>query len=224
MTDADKVQYPRRGNGFSRSLGKGFLQMFGWRLTTDFPNVPKGVVIGGPHTSNWDGVFSFAAMMQLGLDAHLMMKDSAFKGPQNGFLRWLGAVPIDRSKAGGVVEQSVAQFNERDKFMLIVAPEGTRGGAKGPATFRAGAFRIAELAQVPIVPIVIYNAGQRLPARGLQLSPGPIMVEILKPVYPGSFGPTPENTAACIREHYIEKLNESADDKAAADPASRGLT
>lgn len=148
MTDSTQKVFPQRGNGFSRAVGKGFLKLFGWRLVSQFPSVPKAVVIGGPHTSNWDGVFTFAAMIEIGLDAHLMMKDSAFHGPQGRFLRWLGAVPIDRSKAGGVVEQSVEQFSGRDKYMMIVAPEGTRGGAE---QWKSGFYHIAHKAGVPIV-------------------------------------------------------------------------
>lgn len=148
MTSTTQLQYPQRGNGFSRALGKGFLQLFGWRLANAFPDVPKAVVIGGPHTSNWDGIFTCAAMLQIGLDAHLMMKDSAFNGPHGGFLRWLGAVPVDRSKAGGVVEQSVEQFSGRDRYALIVAPEGTRSGAE---QWKTGFYHIAHRAGVPIV-------------------------------------------------------------------------
>jgi len=108
----------------------------------------KAVIIGGPHTSNWDGIYTLAAMMQLGLDAHVMIKDSAFKGPFGAMLRWMGALPIARHKAGGVVEQTVAQFNSRDKLVMVVAPEGTRGGA---TQWKTGFYRIAEQAGVPIV-------------------------------------------------------------------------
>src|SRR5690606_14268248 len=140
MTNTTQLQYPQRGNGFSRALGKGFLQLFGWRLANAFPDVPKAVVIGGPHTSNWDGIFTCAAMIQIGLDAHIMMKDSAFQGPHGRVLRWLGAVPVDRTKTGGVVEQSVEQFSGRDRYALIVAPEGTRSGAE---QWKTGFYHIA---------------------------------------------------------------------------------
>jgi 1-acyl-sn-glycerol-3-phosphate acyltransferase len=140
--------YPRRGNAFSRSLASGFLRLAGWRVTNTMPAVPKAVIIGGPHTSNWDGIYTLAAMMQLGLDAHVMIKDSAFKGPFGAMLRWMGALPIARHKAGGVVEQTVEQFTRRDKLVMVVAPEGTRGGA---AQWKTGFYRIAQKAGVPIV-------------------------------------------------------------------------
>lgn len=148
MIDTSTSQYPQRGNAFSRGLAKFFLLLFGWRVTNNFPNVPKAVVIGGPHTSNWDGVFTFAAMMQIGLNANLMIKDSAMKGPLGSLLRWLGAIPVDRSKAGGVVEQSVEQFLAHDKFAMVVSPEGTRSGTE---QWKTGFYHIAYKAGVPIV-------------------------------------------------------------------------
>ena len=147
MSDIDGC-FPQRGNAFSRALGKGFLGMFGWRLVDPFPNVPKAVVIGGPHTSNWDGIFTFAAMIQIGLDAHLMIKASAVSGVHGPLLRWMGALPIDRSKAGGVVEQSVEQFDGRERFVMVVAPEGTRSSAE---QWKTGFYHIAHRAGVPIV-------------------------------------------------------------------------
>lgn len=148
MSSPQDSDYPRRGNAFSRALARGFLRLAGWRVTNPMPAVPKAVIIGGPHTSNWDGIYTLAAMMQLGLDAHVMIKDSAFKGPFGAMLRWMGALPIARHKAGGVVEQTVAQFNSRDKLVMVVAPEGTRGGA---TQWKTGFYRIAEQAGVPIV-------------------------------------------------------------------------
>ncbi|MZR62349.1 lysophospholipid acyltransferase family protein [Alcanivorax sp. DP30] len=140
--------YPRRGNGFSRALASGFLKTIGWKVVQPLPEVPKAVIIGGPHTSNWDGIVTLAAMMELGLDAHIMIKDSAFKGPLGSLLRWMGALPIDRSKAGSVVEQTVAQFNDHEKMVMVVAPEGTRSGA---SQWKTGFYRIAEQAGVPII-------------------------------------------------------------------------
>lgn len=65
---------------------------------------------------------------------------------------------------------------------LAMAPEGRRseGAALGP--FKKGAFRIAMEAGVPIVPIVIHNAGDVLPRGGWLMRPGRVHVEVLPPV------------------------------------------
>ena len=141
-------QLPRRGNAVSRLLGRMVLAMFGWRVANLPPEVPKAVIIGGPHTSNWDGIFTLAAMVSLNLDARVMIKDSAFRGPLGWLLRWLGAMPIDRNSPKDVVQQTVDQFVSHERMVIIVAPEGTRDGA---SQWKSGFWRIAKGAGVPVI-------------------------------------------------------------------------
>lgn len=147
MSLADS-QLPRRGNALTSLIGRLILSLFGWKVTGPLPNVPKAVLIGGPHTSNWDGVVTLAAMAMLRLDGRVMIKDSAFVGPLGSLLRWLGAMPIDRNSARDVVQQTVDQLNAQERFIVIVSPEGTRGGA---SHWKSGFWRIASGAGVPII-------------------------------------------------------------------------
>ena len=142
------TRLPQRGNALSRFIASTLLRICGWRVAGPPPDVPKAVIIGGPHTSNWDGIFTLAAMVVLHLDARVMIKDSAFRGPLGWLLRWLGAMPIDRNSAKGVVQQTVDQFVGNDKMVIIVAPEGTRDGA---SEWKSGFWRIAKGAGVPII-------------------------------------------------------------------------
>jgi len=124
----------------------------GWQLLGTIPDLPKMIMIGAPHTSNMDGVVSFAAMTALGLRAGTMVKDSAFRGVTGGLLRWLGAQPIDRKSAKGVVEQTIDAFNSRQAFVLLLAPEGTRSAAP---EWKRGFYHVARGADVPVVPAAI---------------------------------------------------------------------
>ncbi|WP_439638681.1 1-acyl-sn-glycerol-3-phosphate acyltransferase [Nevskia sp.] len=145
-------QLPRRGGALSRGLGRAFLRLLGWRVTGQIPDLPKMVWIGAPHTTNWDGVLGLATLLALGVDASTMIKDSAFKGPLGWLLRGLGAIPINRASPKGVVEQSIDQFASRQRFVLLIAPEGTRDGADD---WKRGYYRIAEGAGVPVLPASI---------------------------------------------------------------------
>ena len=149
MIPAVGQQVPRRGSAFSRGLGRVFLRLLGWRVEGVIPDLPKMVWIGAPHTTNWDGVLSLATLMALGIDASTMIKDSAFKGPLGWLLRSLGGIPINRASPKGVVEQSIDQFASRQRFVLLIAPEGTRDGADD---WKRGYYRIAEGAGVPVLP------------------------------------------------------------------------
>ena len=45
---------PRMGNALSRGLGSFFLKLIGWKLVGRMPDEPKFIILGVPHTSNWD--------------------------------------------------------------------------------------------------------------------------------------------------------------------------
>lgn len=126
-----------------------------WDLTELHPVPRKCVILGAPHTSNWDFVFFLGATAQLGIKPGFMGKLSLFKWPMTRFMRDMGGVPVDRSKRANYVDQVVAAFNRRDELALVIAPEGTRGTI---SAWRSGFYHIAHGAGVPIVPAWVDNA------------------------------------------------------------------
>ncbi|MEY1661833.1 lysophospholipid acyltransferase family protein [Isoalcanivorax beigongshangi] len=146
------AQVPRRGNGLTRWLGIWLLKLIGWRIVGQLPNVPKAVVIGAPHTSNYDGIVAAGVILALQVRITLMAKSSLFRGPLGPLVRWLGCIPIRRDSREGVVAQTLAAFDAHPQLFLGLAPEGTRHAA---TAFRSGFYHIAEQGQLPIVVAVI---------------------------------------------------------------------
>ncbi|TXH02613.1 MAG: hypothetical protein E6R07_14920 [Nevskiaceae bacterium] len=161
------AQLPRRGNAFSRGLGRLMLWLMGWRIEGAFPDLPKMVLIGAPHTSNMDGVIGLATLTALGLRAGTMIKDSAFKGVMGPILRWFGAIPINRRSPKGVVEQSVDAFAGNKRLVMLIAPEGTRSSAP---EWKRGFYHIALGARVPVVPAAA-NYARKVITIGPPLNP-----------------------------------------------------
>ncbi len=139
---------PKRKTYFLPWVGTFIFSLFGWNFKNEFPNIPKFVVIIGPHTSNWDFVFGMAAIFILGARISWMGKQPIFRKPFGGFVRWLGGIPIDRNSSHGMVETMIAQYKSRDKFILALAPEGTRKKVK---KWKSGFYSIAAGANVPIL-------------------------------------------------------------------------
>lgn len=140
-------QIPRWGNLFTRWFGKSVLHLSGWRLDVSLPNRPKMVVIYAPHTSNWDFVFGLAAILALQVRVHWFGKHTIFRPPFRNLLIKLGGIPIDRSAAVGVVQQTTQQFAEKEQLLIGLAPEGTRSLAP---KWKSGFYQIAHAAGVPI--------------------------------------------------------------------------
>jgi len=126
------------------------LRAMGWQLLGTIP-ICRNDHDRRAHTSNMDGVVSFAAMTALGC-VPAPCQDSAFRGATGVLLRWLGAQPIDRKSAKGVVEQTIDAFNSRPAFVLLLAPEGTRSAAP---EWKRGFYHVARGADVPVVPAAI---------------------------------------------------------------------
>lgn len=104
------------------------------------------IVIGAPHTSNFDFVLMIALAWNQRMNIHWLGKKELFKGVAGPIMRGLGGIAVDRKNAAGVVDAVIAQAREDDRFMLVVTPEGTRSG-KG---WRSGFYRIAMGADLPI--------------------------------------------------------------------------
>ncbi len=139
---------PKQGNKITQIIGKFVLKIYGWRVTGEVPDKPKFIVIGAPHTSNWDFVFTIATIFALDIKVYWMGKNTLFRWPYGFIMYGLGGIPIDRSASQGVVDQMVTEFNRRDKLIICITPEGTR---KKVAKWKTGFYYIAQGANVPVV-------------------------------------------------------------------------
>ena len=154
---------PQEGSRLSRAAGRWGLAAIGWGIEGQLADIPRCVMIVAPHTSNWDFVVGYLAKLALGLRVTFIAKHTLFRGPLGAFLRWVGGIPIDRSEAGGVVERAVALLRERAQLYLVVTPEGTRRKVE---RWKSGFYRIAQGADVPIIPVAFDYA-----ARCVRLNP-----------------------------------------------------
>lgn len=118
-----------------------------WSLSTEpAPDRPT-VLIGAPHTSNWDFVLMLAIAWRLGIDVRWLGKKSLFAGWRGPIMRALGGIPVDRSDPGRVVGEVVSRVHAGEVFGLVVTPDGTRGANE---YWKSGFYRIAREAGMPI--------------------------------------------------------------------------
>ncbi|TDG15418.1 HAD-IB family hydrolase [Seongchinamella unica] len=136
-----------------------------------------------------------------------------------------GVVFIDRADSKSAIE-SIAPLVDamrNEGRSVVLAPEGTRTVSPKLAPFKKGGFHIAMQAGVPIVPIVIRNAGDVSPKGDFVFRPATVDVEVLPPV------DTSQWSAKTIDSHVIEVRNMFArslgqpelEDPAAAKPKKR---
>ena len=120
----------------------------GWRIEGQLPPAKKFVLVGAPHTSNWDFALFLGATDALGIRPTYLGKHSLFRWPMERFMRDMGGIPVDRTTRAHYVDQVVAEFADRDALALVIAPEGTR---HSNGRWKSGFYHIAMGAGVPIV-------------------------------------------------------------------------
>jgi len=140
-------------------MARLLMRLFGWRVDGKLPDLPKFVLIGAPHTSNWDFVLFLGVIFTLRANVRFMGKAELFRFPIGWFFRYCGGVPVDRKKSTGLVEQMVEACNQSDKFILTIAPEGTRHHV---TKWKRGFYHIAKSAGIPIVMAIVDGKNKKV--------------------------------------------------------------
>lgn len=125
----------------------------GWTFVNHIPtDVTSFVMLGAPHTSNWDFVPAMTVAHRLGKTAKFVIKNEWLRFPMGLVLKPMGAIGVDREKIkAGVVTSTtdlMAQlFQKHQPLVMMIAPEGTRSAND---EWKSGFWHVAKKAQVPI--------------------------------------------------------------------------
>jgi 1-acyl-sn-glycerol-3-phosphate acyltransferase len=129
-------------------LANFIFRLAGWQAEGALPDLPKMVIVAAPHTSNWDGVLLFVVMFIYRVRLRWMGKESLFRGPFGWFSQLMGGIAVDRDAPRGAVQQMVNAFEQHQRLVLLITPEGTR---QKVTRWKTGFYYIAQGADVPIV-------------------------------------------------------------------------
>jgi HAD superfamily hydrolase (TIGR01490 family) len=111
----------------------------------------------------------------------------------------------DPEQARRALEPAVQRL--REGISLVIAPEGTRSATPMLGPFKKGAFHVAMQAGVPVVPVVIRNAGELMWRGATTIHSGTVQVRVLPPI-PTDGWTTEEldERVAEVRGQYLETL------------------
>ena len=130
-----------------RLLARAYWACSRWNLVSEPAPTTPTILIGAPHTSNWDFVLMLAIAWRLDMRFRWLGKESLFRGWRGPIMRGLGGIPVDRKDASRVVGEVVDRIHRGEVFGLVVTPEGTRGSG---AYWKSGFYRIAREAGLPL--------------------------------------------------------------------------
>jgi putative phosphoserine phosphatase / 1-acylglycerol-3-phosphate O-acyltransferase len=161
-------------------------------------------------------VFNHQSQLDMPIMGALLRKDftgvakrSLQANPIFGPIGYLARVAfIDRSDPGAAreaLEPVVASL--RSGTSLAVSPEGTRSESGELLPFKKGPFHMAIQGGVPMVPVVIRNAGEIMPAHSYVINPGTVDVVVLPPVDTSGWrSETVDQHRDEVREMFVQTL------------------
>lgn len=131
------------------SLAQKSLHLLGWKIKGELPkDLSKAVVIAAPHTSNWDFVWGQLALSAFRIRSRYFAKKELFMFPFSLFLKWTGAISVNRQIKQSLVKRSVDLFATMSELFLVITTEGTRSRVE---RWKTGFYYIAQDAKVPII-------------------------------------------------------------------------
>ena len=172
------------------------LKIIRWRVIGSLPEGQrKYVLIVAPHTSNWDFILFVFAVSVLRLQPSVLIKSTLFVGPLGWLLRYCGAIPVNRTQANSLVDYIAGIYAEREEFVLIITPEGTRSANPN---WKRGFHHVARQAEVPVLVVYVDSAIRTIGIEGLMEPSDDVDADInkLKQFYDSKSGLKPKNYAS----------------------------
>ena len=178
-------------------------------------------------------VFNHQSKADVIIMARLLRRDIAGVGKQEiktetpvlgKVLELGGLVFIDRSDAGSAIDSMTPLVNamRNEGKSVVLAPEGTRTLTPRMAAFKKGAFHLAMQAGVPMVPIVIHNAGDVAPRGDFVFRAATVQVEVLPPVDTSTWSPaTVDDHVRDVRNMFARSLGQPQEKSSAAKKSPR---
>ncbi|MEZ5502705.1 MAG: lysophospholipid acyltransferase family protein [Halioglobus sp.] len=125
-----------------------------------------------------------------------------------------GVVFIDRADGKSAISamRPLVDAMRKEGKSVVIAPEGTRTVSPRLAPFKKGAFHLAMQAGVPMVPIVIHNAGDVAPKGDFVFRPATVEVDVLPPVDTSGWRPeTIDEHVREVRNMFARTLGQTED-------------
>jgi len=132
-----------------RVLSKFILnKIIGWRVIGYLPKNEKYVIAVVPHSSYFDLIIAVLIRTYSGLKIKFIGKKELFNPITSYLFKFLGGIPVDRTKNSNIVDEVVELFELGKIKILAIAPEGTR---KRVEKWKTGFYYIALKAKLPIL-------------------------------------------------------------------------
>lgn len=177
-------------------------------------------------------VFNHQSKVDVVILARLLRRDIAGVGKKEiknmpligKTLELAGTIFIDRQNSASAIEamKPLVDAMRNQGKSVAISPEGTRSITPKLSPFKKGPFHLAIQAGVPVVPIVIHNAGDVAPKGDFIFRPATVEVDVLPPVDTRNWSSeTIEEHVAEVRGMFLDALGQGEEPEALSAPGPR---
>ncbi|UGT39897.1 HAD-IB family hydrolase [Nocardia yamanashiensis] len=172
----------------------------------EYTRSPRPAVFIFNHQSQFD-IVVLAEVLGTGFTG--IAKKEITKNPVFGpLMRFVEVTFIDRANSVAA-KAALAPVVEtlRGGLSVVIAPEGTRSLTPSVGPFKKGAFHIAIQAGVPVIPVVIRNAGEIAWRNSAIVRKGVVEVAVLPPIDVSGWNPAEMDAEVeKVRQLFVETL------------------
>lgn len=162
--------------------------------------------------ANHQSMADILALMGLRYPYKFVSKASLFRIPLVGFMmRRLQYVALERGKLGSTrdtveLTQGLVAAGES----VLIFPEGTYAPVPERLPFKRGAFRLAQLKQVPLVPVLVQGTSELIHEDGPWFEPrATVTVTVMDPLAPPPLDADDEPWVREVEQRYEAWLKQS---------------
>lgn len=142
-------------------------------------NIPadRAVLFTPNHQSNFDIMLILSSLGSVSLVSKIELAKLPFVA---GWMKLIDCVFLDRGNARAAIKS----FAEAEKVIksgksVVIFPEGHRSKGGPLLEFKEGAFKIAQKAKVPVVPVVINGSYKAMEEHGIWIHPCHVKIKVL---------------------------------------------
>ena len=197
-----KLVFHKQIHWFTRIFLKTMITVKTIRINQSDEKYDKPAVIIANHQSFIDILLLLSTTPKIVMVTNSWVWNSPFFG-------WIVKYADFHHSADGyeaLAERLKERINER--YSVVIFPEGTRSADCSILRFHKGAFYLAQLLELDILPMVIYGAGQiSAKKQGFYIKSGIIATKTLERIKFGetSYGATYQEQAKEIRKLFVEQ-------------------
>jgi 1-acyl-sn-glycerol-3-phosphate acyltransferase len=131
-----------------KTLSGNVLGRLGWKITGDFPDIKKSIIIFAPHTAHIDALYGKLGITEIGINYKFLSKKELFFFPMNLVMKKFGSIAVRGVKDKNAIYQVVELLNNSDELHIVISPEGH---IKKVSDWNKGFYYMALKAKVPII-------------------------------------------------------------------------